>query len=187
MTTMTTHSGVVFDLADPKAADVLIGDIAHHLSLINRFNGATCRPYSVAEHSILVMDVMLVDLGVEDTDALFAGLMHDAHEAYFGDITSPIKSLLGARGALTELKIGAAVHARFDIRPDFDNLVKRADMIALATEKRDLLPTSDGRWMCLDGIDPSPSFDLMSGYRRLSYWKDWKENFLRCYRNFNSA
>lgn len=182
---MNTCSGIEFNIAAPRVADVRIEDIAHHLSLINRFNGATCRPYSVAEHSLLVMDIMRVDMGVEDPAVLFAGLMHDAHEAYFGDITTEVKRVIGYRAAHAEHKVEMAVWDKFGIT--HNALVKRADMIALATEKRNLLPASVGQWECLEGIDPSDSFNLMSDFRRQMTWERWGRSFLNAYRSFNSA
>lgn len=64
--------------------DVRIEDIAHHLALINRFNGGTPKPISVAQHSVLVSRLL------PDEHAL-AGLLHDASEAYLGDVTKWLK------------------------------------------------------------------------------------------------
>jgi len=84
-----THSGILFDLADPKAVDVDITDVAHQLSMQVRFNGACSRFYSNAEHSINCAKVAqrFPDLNVHPLFALF----HDAAEAYVGDMISPLK------------------------------------------------------------------------------------------------
>lgn len=68
-----------------RADDLDIVDIAHHLSIVNRYTGGTPMPYSVAQHSVWVSHQF------KDRDLAFAGLMHDAAEAYLNDIASPVK------------------------------------------------------------------------------------------------
>lgn len=82
--TIRMFSGVLVDLVNPDPADVLISDIAHHLSLINRYTGGTKHGFSVAHHS----------LEVASKTQCLEGLMHDAHEAYIGDVSSPLKQHL---------------------------------------------------------------------------------------------
>ena len=82
-----TYSGLVFDFINPAEADVSITDIAHSLALINRFNGHTRRPYSVAEHCVRGSQLI-------DQKCAFHFLMHDAAEAYVGDVAAPLKQLL---------------------------------------------------------------------------------------------
>lgn len=88
--TFYTRSGIGIDPVNLSADEVEPTDIAHHLALINRFSGATPKPYSVAQHSVKMAQFAedcgwgpLVQLGC---------LMHDAQEAYLGDVTSPVKS-----------------------------------------------------------------------------------------------
>ncbi|MCF7979321.1 MAG: hypothetical protein K9L82_15175, partial [Chromatiaceae bacterium] len=69
-----TYSGIAFDLRDPQPAMVRLDDIVHSLSLINRFNGAALFPYSVAQHSLHVAELLPAELRPE-------GLLHDAAEA----------------------------------------------------------------------------------------------------------
>ncbi len=79
------------DAAGTEIGTIHLFDIAHHLSRIARFNGATRNPgfpYSVAQHSMLVEALMPVTSSVPAR--LFA-LLHDAHEAYLGDLTSPVQ------------------------------------------------------------------------------------------------
>lgn len=99
---METNSGVIFDIADPKPELVYVGDIATHLAGINRYTGATGRTYSVAEHSCMAHDCFLGDRGITDpfddrfaipqetADIALAILLHDAHEAYTGDLSKPL-------------------------------------------------------------------------------------------------
>jgi phage pi2 protein 07 len=86
-TYIRTYHGLEFDFVDPKPEQVCIEDIAHALSNICRFTGHTPNHYSVAEHSILV------SYYVEPQNRLLA-LLHDASEAYLGDVASPLKQLL---------------------------------------------------------------------------------------------
>jgi len=82
-----TPSGHKVNLRAPSEDSIEITDIAHNLARINRFNGATNIPYSVASHSVWVSKV------VPEEQAL-SGLLHDASEAYLGDIIAPLKPML---------------------------------------------------------------------------------------------
>lgn len=84
------HSRTLFPLHDPKPSDVLFDDISHSLARICRYTGHTDRHYSVAEHSLLVARRVLRMTG--DLEKAYAGLMHDAAEAYVGDICRPLKN-----------------------------------------------------------------------------------------------
>lgn len=88
---MRTYSGRFLDPFDLKQKDIDIVDIAHHLSHICRFNGATRYHYSVAQHSVLVAAHMKHELRLSRPDELLQGLLHDASEAYLCDIPRPIK------------------------------------------------------------------------------------------------
>lgn len=78
-----------FSFLDPQEADIQVSDIAHSLSLLCRFGGHCNKFYSVAEHSVLVARVLAKQKASELTQ--FAGLLHDAEEAYLPDIPAPIK------------------------------------------------------------------------------------------------
>jgi len=87
MSIIVTNSGKFVNLADPQPETICIEDIAHHLAHINRFTGATFQGYSVASHSLYVSDLVAPEFKL-------IALMHDATEAYLGDISSPLKSIL---------------------------------------------------------------------------------------------
>jgi hypothetical protein len=142
------HSGEYIDLENPSNSKFLIDDIAHGLANTCRFGGQCSPFYSVAQHCVHV------SLLVPPRYAR-GGLMHDASEAYIGDVSSPLKALLSNYSDIEE-------RLQFEIwnwhggqdrnHPE----IKKADLIALATERRDLMPatTTNGAWSMLDGITP---------------------------------
>jgi hypothetical protein len=129
-----TYTGKKFSLTRPRPDDVEIKDIAHALSLQARFNGHTTRFYSVAQHCVLVAHAC-------PTRPMW-GLLHDAAEAYTGDLVRPLKKLLCPAIASIDRGIIEAVARRFGLPLGFERSeeVHRADFLLLATEKRDLLP-----------------------------------------------
>ena len=143
MTWMITATGATVDLRFVAHDTISLLDIAHHLAQINRFTGACIRPYSVAEHSLLVCDILEREGCVTDPSILQAALMHDAHEAYVSDLSSPLKQLLGEAWAIEELRVQSAVLRRFGLITSYSaarDAITWADLTALVTEKRDLLP-----------------------------------------------
>lgn len=201
MSHMITISGAEYHFSGPSALapegrPIHIEDIAHHLAQINRFTGATTRPYSVAEHSLLCADIAEHDghaLGAQ-----MAALMHDAHEAYTTDLSSPAKVAvngysMGAGGVaawgLFEDAHANAVRREFNLTSAFagyKGLIRQIDLQALATERRDLTAWRCGHsspWAILgDGTSqPVRSVvwaDLGSFEREAKSWKDWRQAFL---------
>lgn len=85
----TTSSGIWFNPFKPEPGTILINDIATGLSNAARFGGQTRKLYSVAQHSVNVSNLLLHRF---DSAALaYAGLLHDASEAYIADIPRPFK------------------------------------------------------------------------------------------------
>lgn len=72
-----------------QSQDIQIQDIAHSLSQQCRFTGHTARFYSIAEHCLLVASLLARDSQPDKT--ILGGLVHDAAEAYFGDMAGPSK------------------------------------------------------------------------------------------------
>jgi hypothetical protein len=189
MTWMLTATGAKIDLnfiADLNAISIL--DIAAALSKINRFTGHTNRLYSVAEHSLHVCHVMERDLAVRHPKALLAGLMHDAHEAYVGDISTPLKHVLGEPWEALERRVEYAVRARFDVvAPSHTYLpqIKHADLIMLATERAALMPPGGPAWPCLDGIPQAIGIDLTHPGTMTP--DDWRDVFLERFAELRSG
>ena len=146
MTWILTQSGQQFDLLRPTASMVKPVDIAHALARLCRFNGHTRAHYSVAQHSLIVASLVPVEHQL-------VALLHDATEAYIGDMTRPLKAVM-PEYKFVEHQIWLAVCERFDIQIDLPSCVKHADMVALATERRDLMPEHPGEWDCLRGVQP---------------------------------
>jgi hypothetical protein len=137
-----THSGGRYDFDGPYAhnpEDVNLSDIAAALAKQCRFNGMVQRFYGVAEHSVLVARLIQRWHPGKVELARFA-LMHDAHEAYVGDLVGPLKRLIPRFGEIEDL-VDAAVMARFGLSPTEEDrkLVLEADLAMLGAEAFDCL------------------------------------------------
>lgn len=157
--------------------------IAHSLAQINRFNGHALRPYSVAEHSLLVVEILERDFIAPWPDALLAALMHDAHEAFCGDLHSPGKSVIGAAWHHWEERFESMVRSTFKLHTAavaYRDIVHQADLVALATEHRDLLPNAREmtQWPVLNGVKPVDWVNLREPARMHATWEDWRMRFV---------
>jgi 5'-deoxynucleotidase YfbR-like HD superfamily hydrolase len=79
------------------------------------------------------------------------GLLHDAAEAFIGDVSSPLKSLLPDYKEI-EFRVEKAILSRFGLAYPMPLEVKRADLIMLSTEQRDLLPPHDDEWEVIKNV-----------------------------------
>lgn len=138
MSWIQTFTGLRFDMFDPKPEQVCIEDIAHALSCICRFGGHCTVFYSVAQHCVQVSHL------VPQNEALYA-LLHDAAEAYMGDMVAPLKREMQKYKEL-EIRICAVVLDTLRVPMLHTDNVKIADDTMLATERRDLMVTTDERW-----------------------------------------
>lgn len=134
---METFSGRFFDYEFPAPEQISIEDIAHALSHICRFGGHTRTFYSVAEHSVLVSRLL------EQSSAAryqLAALLHDGHEAYLGDLPTPLKVAIGESYRVMVAGADAAIGAYLGINPgDFHSAAVRwADAVALRLEAHKL-------------------------------------------------
>lgn len=174
-TWIETFSGRQVDLISPVASQITIDDIAHHLSRINRFNGATTHPYSVAQHSIYVSMMLPDELALQ-------GLLHDAHEAYLGDLNTPLKNAICCDmiPAIVN-RLDRAIYESLGIdqpSPEARLLIKRADLQAMADEKAFLKPHSQSLWEEYGLPPPAGKISVVLTY------DEAKQTFLNRFRRF---
>lgn len=189
MSWIITADGQELDLAAPRLGQITAYGIAWSLSQINRFTGHCLRPYSVAEHSLLVCEIAERECGV-DLFGQLAALLHDAHEAYCGDLHTPGKRMVGDSWRWFEGRLERLVHSAFAMNTASQAhaaAIKRADLMALATERRDLLPQTPTPWPCLEGIEPISWVDLYSPERRAMDWEGWRDRWLDRYHELDFA
>lgn len=143
---MQTFTGRAFYPLDPQADDIVPADIAHALSLICRYGGHVLRFYSVAEHCVLMSHA------VSPENALWA-LLHDATEAYVGDMIRPLKVSMPAYRGVEDRLMGV-ICERFRLGPTCPAEVKVADTRILHDERDALMAPSHRPWTALDGYEP---------------------------------
>ncbi|MEP9089816.1 HD family hydrolase [Enterobacter cloacae] len=153
MSYIQTLSGKKFDYLNSTADDVEIEDIATALSHICRFSGHLPEFYSVAQHSVLCSLIVPPEFA-------FEALMHDAAEAYCQDIPAPLKALLPDYRRIEE-RVEQLIRVKFSTTPDMSAVVKYADLVMLATERRDLDIDDGSLWPCLEGIPASDIIQIV--------------------------
>jgi hypothetical protein len=146
-----TYTGRMFTPFDPDPADVDIRDIAHALALTCRFGGHCRRFYSVAQHSVHASTLVAPEY------SLWA-LMHDAAEAYVGDVVRPLKRALWAsdpqarlcRFEDVECNVLEAIALAFDLpwplSRECDCEIRVADNRLLVWEARELMAPPPRPW-----------------------------------------
>jgi 5'-deoxynucleotidase YfbR-like HD superfamily hydrolase len=153
-------SGRRLDLLDPSPMDIEIEDIAHGLARVARWNGQTVgeHAFSVAQHSIVVEEIVAhIQPGVEPRWRL-AALLHDASEYVIGDMISPFKAALGVDYRTFEDRLENAIHIRFGLPAKtpvaMKKLIKRADRACAFFEATQLAGFSHAE--SLDFFGPPP-------------------------------
>lgn len=161
---ISMRSGERFDFRNPRATNFKIRDVAFGLSQIVRFTGQARGGYSVAQHSVLASYIV-------DAEFAYDTLMHDGHEVVMGDCSSPLKRMLPDYQRM-EHEVCDAFRAYFGCSLRDLPAVKKADMVMLATEFRDVMT----------GIEASSD---CAAYRplaaRIHVWPAWyaRWRFLR--------
>lgn len=153
MSYIQTLSGKKFDYVNATVDDIEIEDIATALSHICRFAGHVPKFYSVAQHSVLCSQIVPAEFALE-------ALMHDAAEAYCQDIPAPLKCLLPDYQRI-ETAVDIVIRQKYGLPETMSTPVKYADLIMLATERRDLDLDDGSIWPVLEGIFPSEEFTLI--------------------------
>ena len=148
-----TYSGIPFNPIEPASWDISIIDIAHALSNLCRYNGHCKKFYSVAEHSVLVSRSL-----PNNQKLKLWGLLHDAAEAYLGDIPKPVKHQL-PDFIIKENKFLESVAERYKLPIGIPKEVQEADLRILVNEKEDVME-SIHIWPLIDVIDPLPNIKI---------------------------
>lgn len=126
-------SGRRLDILDPSPVDVELSDIAHGLARVARWNGQTQGdyPFSVAQHSVLVLEIFAAMNPQSDDRARLYALLHDAPEYVMGDIISPFKAAMGGNYKDVENRLLGAIYLHFALNAAppvaVQRLIKKAD------------------------------------------------------------
>jgi len=149
---LQTFSGKRFYPRRPEITEIKIEDIAVGISNMCRFSGQIPNFYSVSQHSVFVSRI-IKDAGGTTEAHQFAGLMHDASEAYMVDIPTPLKELLPEYKRLEKI-VQSQIEKHFGVQctEDTKKLVKWADKVALATEAFNFF--GGVPWESIRGIEP---------------------------------
>lgn len=150
-----TFTGRIFYPLDARVSDICLTDVAHGLGNKARFTGHTRKFYSTGEHSVRV-SWCLRDMGF-DLMTQYVGLHHDDTDAYLPDVPTPLK-VLPEFAWFKELEhyLQDLCFTRFGCIVEDYKRVKRADVIMLLTEKRDLMPNKNGKWGMKFNEEPIP-------------------------------
>lgn len=173
---ITTFTGKTVDPLNLKEEDICIEDIAHSLALINRFNGHSRFPISVAQHSVYVSRIAV--------DHELEGLLHDAAEAYIGDMTKWVKhSPHMVEYRKIESQIEKVIFKKFGI-VELDHVVSEADEIMVRFEARKAFGNSFNFGGNIEKYPPITNGES----KRIGLWAPWKwtvaeEVFLGTYRS----
>lgn len=128
MTSIATRGGKYFDFREMDPTSISIADIGHALGNLCRFTGHSLEFYSVGQHSVLASYMVPREYALE-------ALLHDAHEAYIGDASSPLKACLPDYSTL-ENCVAAAVRKAFRLPSTTSDVVKETDLALLWFEQR---------------------------------------------------
>lgn len=163
--TAMKYAGRFYPL-DPRPEEIDARDIAHNLSNLCRFNGASDEFYSIAQHSVLCADMALGKYGSRRLARLM--LLHDAHEAYIGDVSRPLKSVLKSYESI-EAAAWCAVAKRFGLPEILPRELSEIDDEMLALEKAALLPDSQA-WPGVPEIEDDGMLVWTPAVARRYFW-----------------
>jgi hypothetical protein len=179
---METWTGGTIHPLNPSPEDICLEDVAHHLAIIPRYNGATRRPYSVAEHSVILADWATAD--GQAPAVCLNYLLHDAAEAYLQDIIKPVKISFPLIKDIED-RLLRMIHSVLKV-PYFygaaRELIKLADARVVLDERAELMPNHrpEVRWH-VERLEP-----LGVEVRGLE-WDSARIEFLRRYEELTAA
>lgn len=158
-------SGRRLDLLDPSPFDIEVEDIAHGLARVARWNGQTIgeHAFSVAQHSVVVEEIVAHIRPDIDPKWRLAALLHDASEYVIGDMISPFKAALGVSYKDFEARLEHAIHVRFGLPAKtplaIKRLIKEADKACAWFEATQLAGFSEAEALGFFGAPPQ-GYDL---------------------------
>lgn len=135
---MILANGKYKPILDLGPEDISLNEIALRLGRICRFDGRIDRFYSVAEHA-----VNLSRYFKESPELSFEALHHDDHEAYIGDIITPLKRLMGQEFEVIDKHTSAVTREFFGLSPELDTKIKIADKCIATNEAQEMRPPFD--------------------------------------------
>ena len=159
-----TYTGKIINPLDLKPEDICIEDIAHHLSLVNRFAGATAKPISVAQHSVYVSRLC------DDTPHRLQALLHDATEAYLGDMVKWLKPSMPAYTKAEE-RAEQVIFEKFGCPGPIHENVWRADRVMVMFEAS----KGFGKMWSSSFLQNYPGFEGITEeeQKRIGAWAAW--------------
>lgn len=143
---MATFTGRAFYPLAPRIEDINIIDIGHALSMACRYGGHVSRFYSVAEHSVLISRAVPAPYALH-------GLLHDATEAYLGDMVRPLKKMMPEYRA-AEDRLEQVIMRRFGLGRVMPPIVKEYDLRIVQDERAVLMRPTPLPWTALEEIEP---------------------------------
>lgn len=165
-----TYTGKYVSYDKPTLESICIEDIAHHLSIENRFAGATKFPYSVAKHSLLVCWFAPDEFKLE-------ALLHDAEEAYTKDFPTPLLRIIRENTDLIDnirMDIRNVISAKFNLNVfTCQSIIKELDLRAAKTEKLQLLKETNIKWH--SSIEDAEPFEYII---EETNWRQTRAQFL---------
>lgn len=188
-------SGRRLDLLDPSPLDVELSDIAHGLARVARWNGQTLGdyPFSVAQHSVLVLEIFKSLNPGADARAQLYALLHDAPEYVMGDLISPFKAAVGGSYKEVEHRLLGAVYLRFSLGAlppaALARQVKKADKEAAYFEAVNLAGFEADEARRLFGEPTVPAFDIEEFDRLIRPWptREAHDRFVAAVENLAAA
>lgn len=155
---LITYTGKKFHFLKPDPEEITIFDIAHHLSQLCRWTGASRHFFSVAQHSLAVERV--VERRKVSRTVRLQALLHDASEAYMADLNRPVKRACKDYMAI-EKGVREAIMLRYSLPTELDDRVTQADESMQHTEAQALLPVAPG-WLIRSLLDPHTDIKELS-------------------------
>jgi len=155
--TIGTVSGKEISYLNPDPMSIDIQDIAVGLSNVCRFAGQLETHYSVAQHSCAVASKVWCE--TTDPQKAMQGLLHDASEAYTGDVPTPLKRAVGTAFCEIETRLQSVIYEKYGVPVEMFPEVHEADKRWLITERNTFQPRHF-EWGAYRDILPYGELDL---------------------------